>query len=56
LDWCGWFQSGCFEDWVGTLMREQKFYHIRIFTKSNEGNVDEFTSCVRRTDSSIHRS
>jgi superfamily II DNA helicase RecQ len=30
---------------VGTLMREQKFYHIKVFTRSNESNVDVLTTC-----------
>jgi hypothetical protein len=32
---------------VGTLMRKHKFYHIRAFTKSNEGNVYVLTSCPK---------
>jgi hypothetical protein len=31
---------------VGTLHREQKFYHIRVFTKSNADNVDVFLAGI----------
>jgi hypothetical protein len=30
---------------VGTLHREQKFYHIRVFTKSNTANVEVLKLC-----------
>jgi hypothetical protein len=30
---------------MGTLLREQKFYHIRVFTKSNLDNVEVLQAC-----------
>jgi superfamily II DNA helicase RecQ len=30
---------------IGTLRREQKFYHIRVFTKSNSDNVELLKTC-----------
>ena len=30
---------------IGTLLREQKFYHIRVFSKSNHDNVSVLKEC-----------
>jgi superfamily II DNA helicase RecQ len=31
---------------VGSLLREQKFYHIRVFMKSNVPNIELLESCI----------